>query len=95
MFEFPSELTSSLDALAHGRSRRDVAARAEAISQHYRSGTGSAAALRTADDALAYALTRMPATYAAIAAVLAGLRVGRAPRPGRPSRSSANSTRSG
>ena len=68
-------LTDALDQLAHGRSRRDIARRAETISRLYRTGAGSHAAIQDAEDALAYAFTRMPATYAAIAAVLAAIRV--------------------
>jgi ribosomal protein RSM22 (predicted rRNA methylase) len=74
MFDIPSELRSSLDRIAEGQSRRDAAPRAEAISQLYRSGAGSAAAIRGPEDALAYAFTRLPATFAATSAVLAALR---------------------
>ena len=51
---------------------RDAAIRAAAISQTYRGGGGSKA-IRTEADALAYALARMPATYAAVAASLTSL----------------------
>jgi ribosomal protein RSM22 (predicted rRNA methylase) len=44
------------------------------MSQSYRAGSPSRAAIRSADDALAYAFTRMPATYAATSAVLAAVR---------------------
>lgn len=53
-------------------SRNDAARKAEAISQTYRAG-GTSAAIRARDDALAYALARMPATYAAVAASLNAL----------------------
>jgi ribosomal protein RSM22 (predicted rRNA methylase) len=72
-FELPADLKSALDTLIHGRSRRDMAPRAEAMSQHYRAGAGSAFAVRGGEDALAYALTRMPATFAAASAALAAL----------------------
>jgi ribosomal protein RSM22 (predicted rRNA methylase) len=68
----PYELKSALDARLHGRSRNDAAERSAAISQTYRDGGGSAA-IRTEADALAYALARMPATYAAITASLNAL----------------------
>jgi ribosomal protein RSM22 (predicted rRNA methylase) len=68
--DLPPDLRSALDQLAHGKSRRQFAQRAETISQRYRSGIGSRDAIRDADDALAYAFTRLPATYAATAAAL-------------------------
>jgi ribosomal protein RSM22 (predicted rRNA methylase) len=69
--DLPPDLRSALDQLAHGKSRREFAQRAEAISQRYRSSAGSREAVRNSDDALAYAFTRLPATYAATAAALA------------------------
>jgi ribosomal protein RSM22 (predicted rRNA methylase) len=68
----PVELKAALEAKLHGLSRSDTAARSARISQTYRSG-GSSAAIRTGADALAYALARMPATYAAVAASLNAL----------------------
>jgi len=65
----PPVLTAALDRLAHGRPRSTIAARAAAISNAYRSGGGSTV-IRDADDALAYAFARMPATYAAVTACL-------------------------
>ncbi|HLH87907.1 MAG TPA: small ribosomal subunit Rsm22 family protein [Xanthobacteraceae bacterium] len=79
----PQDLRRALDELAQGRSQRELARRAEAISQRYRGGETSGAAVRDGDDALAYALTRMPATYAAASAALAAVRnacAGFAPR---------------
>jgi ribosomal protein RSM22 (predicted rRNA methylase) len=67
------DLSSALDKLAQGRSRREIAQRAETISQCYRSGGASHVAIRDSDDALAYAFTRLPATYAATAATLAAV----------------------
>ena len=55
-----------------GLSRSDAAARSALISKTYRDGGGSGA-IRTEADALAYALARMPATYAAVAASLNAL----------------------
>jgi ribosomal protein RSM22 (predicted rRNA methylase) len=71
--DLPAELKSALDAKLQGRSRSDAAGRAARISQTYRDGGGSAAIASEAD-ALAYALVRMPATYAAVAASLNALR---------------------
>jgi ribosomal protein RSM22 (predicted rRNA methylase) len=71
--DLPAELRATLDRLATGVSRKDLAARAAAQSQTYRSGGGSRD-IRSRDDALAYAFTRMPATYAAAIAVFNALR---------------------
>ena len=71
--DLPAELTAALDAKLHGLSRNDAAARAAIISQTYRDGGGSGA-IRSETDALAYALARMPATYAAVTASLKALR---------------------
>lgn len=71
--DLPAELKSALDAKLHGFSRHDAAQRSAAISQTYRGGGGSRV-IRTETDALAYALARMPATYAAVIASLNALR---------------------
>jgi ribosomal protein RSM22 (predicted rRNA methylase) len=71
--DLPAELKAALDARLHGLSRREAAARADVISQTYRGGGGSGA-IRSETDALAYALARMPATYAAVTASLNALR---------------------
>ena len=68
----PAELKSALDAKLQGLPRSEVAARAALISKTYRDGGGSGA-IRSETAALAYALARMPATYAAIAASLNAL----------------------
>ncbi len=70
--DLPAELKSALDARLQGLSRNDAAGRAAVISQTYRGGGGSCA-IRTETDALAYALARMPATYAAVTASLNAL----------------------
>jgi len=70
--DLPVELKAALEAKLHGLSRSDGAERSARISQTYRGGGGSAA-IRTEADALAYALARMPATYAAVAAGLNAL----------------------
>jgi ribosomal protein RSM22 (predicted rRNA methylase) len=69
----PAELKAALDAKLEGLSRSEAAARAALISKTYRDGGGSGT-IRTEPDALAYALARMPATYAAITASLNALR---------------------
>jgi ribosomal protein RSM22 (predicted rRNA methylase) len=70
--DLPAELTAALNAKLHGLSRTDAAQRSAAISQTYRDGGGSTA-IKTEADALAYALARMPATYAAVTASLNAL----------------------
>src|ERR1700710_363438 len=70
--DLPAELKAALDARLHGLSRSDAAGRAASISQTYRDG-GNSSAIRSETDALAYALARMPATYAAVTASLNAL----------------------
>jgi ribosomal protein RSM22 (predicted rRNA methylase) len=71
--DLPAELKAALDAKLHGLSRNDAAERASLISKTYRDG-GNSGAIKTETDALAYALARMPATYAAVTASLNALR---------------------
>src|ERR1700719_4728612 len=70
--DLPAALKAALDAKLHGLSRSDAAGRAAIISQTYRGGGGSGA-IKSETDALAYALARMPATYAAVTASLNAL----------------------
>lgn len=56
-------------ALLEGISRKDLEARAEKISAAYRQG-GTSAVIADRMDALAYLVTRFPATYAAAHAAL-------------------------
>jgi ribosomal protein RSM22 (predicted rRNA methylase) len=70
--DLPAELKAALAAKLHGLSRSDAAQRSAAITRTYRDGGGSAS-IRTEADALAYALARMPATYAAVIASLNAL----------------------
>jgi ribosomal protein RSM22 (predicted rRNA methylase) len=70
--DLPAELRAALEAKLQGLSRTDAAARAALISRTYRDGGNSGAITSTAD-ALAYALARMPATYAAVTASLNAL----------------------
>jgi ribosomal protein RSM22 (predicted rRNA methylase) len=72
----PAEIKAALDAKLQGLSRTDIAARAERISKTYRDGGGSGT-IRSESDALAYALARMPATYAAVAACFNALQEAR------------------
>lgn len=67
--DLPAELKVALARKTEGLSRNDAALRADSISRTYRDGGGSGG-IRTGTDALAYALARMPATYAAVAASL-------------------------
>jgi ribosomal protein RSM22 (predicted rRNA methylase) len=67
--DLPAGLKASLEAKLQGLSRNEAAERAARISKAYRGG-GSSAAIRSEADALAYALARMPATYAAVTASL-------------------------
>jgi ribosomal protein RSM22 (predicted rRNA methylase) len=71
--DLPAELKVALDARLQGFSRNEAADAAASISRTYRDGGGSAA-IRSETDALAYALARMPATYAAVTASLNALR---------------------
>ena len=70
--DLPAELKAALDAKLEGVSRNDAAGRAASISQTYRDGGGSSA-IKSETDALAYALARLPATYAAVVASLNAL----------------------
>ncbi len=65
----PESLRDALAALAEGRGRKGLAERSQAITAGYRSRRGSDGTIATEEDALAYALARMPATFAAAEAV--------------------------
>lgn len=69
----PEPLQAALGEVLQGQSRRGLAARAETISSQYRRAAPSSRAVRDAQDALAYAMSRMPATYAALARVLGSI----------------------
>lgn len=66
----PAQLSSALQALLEGKGRKELSARATRLSEGFRSRQSSRELLRDDLDALAYALTRLPATYAANATVL-------------------------
>lgn len=70
--DLPAELKTALDGKLRGFSRNDAAGRSASISKTYRDGGGSGG-IRSEADALAYALARMPATYAAVTASLNAL----------------------
>lgn len=67
----PPALRAALERELAGASRRDLAERTGRTSEAYRAGRGSAGVIQGREDALAYALARLPATYAACAAVFA------------------------
>src|SRR6202165_3410594 len=71
--DLPADLKAALNARLQGLSRVETAGRAALISKTYRDGGGSGAITSEAD-ALAYALPRRPATYAAVTASLNALR---------------------
>jgi hypothetical protein len=62
----PAALRVAINLRLEGRPREDLARRAGDLSEGYRKGRASSALVRGAEDALAYALTRTPATYAAV-----------------------------
>jgi ribosomal protein RSM22 (predicted rRNA methylase) len=70
----PEQLKAAADALLEGVSRKDLALRSAAITAHYRGGQGSRAAITGKQDALAYLVARLPATYAVAAAVFEAVR---------------------
>jgi ribosomal protein RSM22 (predicted rRNA methylase) len=70
--ELPADLKVALEAKLHGRARDEIAARAAQISKTYRN-SGNSRIITSEADALAYALVRMPATYAAVTACLNAL----------------------
>ena len=66
-------LAEALDRVRTGTRVADLEAAASEISAHYRARGRSRAVIDGSDAALAYALTRLPATHAAVSAVLAEL----------------------
>lgn len=71
--QIPAELRAALDTQLEGVPRGPLTERAERISALYRNSAGSAIAIRDETDALAYAITRAPATYAAVRNALSRL----------------------
>lgn len=78
MTGLPVELGTAIDSLLEGQRHGRLAQRAQQISAKYRANAPSAQAIGEMSDAVAYALSRMPATYAAVATVLGELQA-RAP----------------
>lgn len=73
--ELPTELALAVQDLAAGRrARSTLAARSSGISEGYRGRAPSAGLIASAHDVIAYLLTRLPATFAAVATVLEELR---------------------
>src|ERR1700722_3445038 len=70
--QFPPALTLGLEALLEGVPRKELAAAAQKMSAGYRQGETSQP-ITTPLAASAYAVARMPATFAACAAVFARL----------------------
>ena len=70
--QLPTALTTAITALLEGVPRKELVTAAQKQSEGYRKGATSSAILTPAN-AAAYAIARMPATYAACAAVFARL----------------------
>lgn len=69
----PAEFSAALAKFAEEAGGAELRLRATRISQGFRGGQGSRETIRDGADALAYALTRLPATYAADMAALRAL----------------------
>ncbi len=72
--QLPASIRAVIDARLEGHSRQPLAASAAAISNGYRAGQNSSSVIRSDLAATAYAVARMPATYAAISRALGELR---------------------
>lgn len=70
MTALPAWLSAALQSKLENVSRAALRASAQAISERYRAG-GASDIIRSDFDALAYAVVRMPATYAAVRTALA------------------------
>ncbi len=70
MTGLPAAVRQALDAMLAGKARTALGERSRAITTTYRGGRNSSAALLSDDDALAYAVARLPATFAAMAHAL-------------------------
>ena len=73
MTSLPDDLRAALDDVVAGRAPGSIGQASGRLSDAYRARRPSSSAVVAADDVSAYLLTRLPATYAAIARVLAGL----------------------
>lgn len=72
--DLPATLAAAIEARLEGRPQRALKASARRLSDNYRARKTTRATILDESDALAYALTRMPATYAAMIAALGRLR---------------------
>jgi ribosomal protein RSM22 (predicted rRNA methylase) len=70
----PAELAAAISSLLHERSRKALAERAGRVSEGFRARRTTRHTILNSEDALAYALSRLPATYAATATVLGRIR---------------------
>ncbi|QGM96103.1 small ribosomal subunit Rsm22 family protein [Methylocystis parvus] len=70
MSALPAGLAAAIAAQLERRPRNALTESARRLSESYRARKNTSEAIRDETDALAYALTRMPATYAAVAAAL-------------------------
>lgn len=73
-FPLPAELRRACEAYAAGVAGAEIARRASALSERYRAGRSSHEAIGSREDAAAYLLARLPATYAAVSAALSAAR---------------------
>jgi ribosomal protein RSM22 (predicted rRNA methylase) len=69
-FPLPAAVRRACQDYATGLPRSEIARRAAAISERYRSGRPSHEAIASTQDVAAYLLARLPATYAAVSAAL-------------------------
>jgi ribosomal protein RSM22 (predicted rRNA methylase) len=67
--ELPRALSAAIATLMQGRSRKDLSERSGKISRRYRAGGSSTGVVEDEADAMAYAVARMPATFAAASEV--------------------------
>jgi ribosomal protein RSM22 (predicted rRNA methylase) len=71
--QLPAELREAISRMLEGVSRTALLERAQRISELYRGGGASEVAVRDEMDALAYTVTRLPATFGAVRHVLTRL----------------------
>lgn len=69
----PAELQDAIRRVAEGRDRTALRDSSTRISEHYRARGASRQVIAGGGDAVAYALSRMPATFAAVTTVLGEL----------------------
>lgn len=72
----PAELQDAIRRVAESRDRGALRESSARISEHYRAQGASRGVIAGGGDAVAYALSRMPATYAAVSRVLGELAEG-------------------